>query len=68
MGVLAVLPIVGGVSRSRASRRVHHFLEPTFADSEFYETLHPSDSLPSLGLASARCSALLGIGLAYRCT
>ena len=56
MGCLAVLR-----DRSAASLQIpgvtdvlHHFLEPTFADSRFYDELEPSDGLTVVGLADRR--------------
>ena len=52
MGALAVLAI----DRRRRCRSrgvnesLHHFLEPTFADSSFYEELEPSTALTDIGL------------------
>ena len=46
---------------------LHNFLEPTFADSRYYETLEPSDGADRGRAARpARCSALAGIALAYQ--
>ena len=43
MGALALLAIVGGFLQiPGVSAELHHFLEPTFADSELYETLEPT--------------------------
>jgi NADH-quinone oxidoreductase subunit L len=41
------------------------FLHPTFADSHYFETLHPSDSLTYTGLVIGTVLALSGIALAY---
>ena len=51
MGSLAVLAIVGGFLQiPGVSSELHHFLAPTFADSELYETLEPSASSEWIGL------------------
>ena len=43
MGALALLAIIGGFLQiPGVSAELHHFLEPTFADSELYETLEPT--------------------------
>ena len=43
---LAVCAIVGGLLQiPRRDRLSHHFLEPTFADSNCYDELEPSDGL-----------------------
>ena len=43
MGALAVLAIVGGFLQiPGVTSELHHFLEPTFADSELYEELEPT--------------------------
>ena len=43
MGVLAVLAIVGGFLQiPGVTDALHHFLEPTFADSQLYAQLEPS--------------------------
>jgi NADH-quinone oxidoreductase subunit L len=45
---------------------LHHFLEPTFADSELYEEIHPSVTAEWIGLAVGAVIGLAGIGLAWR--
>src|SRR3712207_3427725 len=47
MGVLALLAVVGGVLQLpfHATTFLHDFLEPTFARSELYEELEPSDTI-----------------------
>ena len=65
MGVLALLAIVGGLLQIPHTTHVlHDFLEPTFAHSEFYETLEPSDSFVWIGLGIGAAVGLLGIALA----
>jgi NADH-quinone oxidoreductase subunit L len=66
MGTLAVLAIVGGILQiPGVSSELHHFLAPTFADSELYETLEPSTSSEWVGLAIGAVIALSGIGVAW---
>jgi NADH-quinone oxidoreductase subunit L len=66
MGVLAILAIVGGFLQiPNVTEVLHHFLEPTFAQSEYFEELHPSDSLTTFGLILGAALSLLGIGIAY---
>ena len=46
MGGLAILATVGGVVQiPKVNESLHHFLEPTFDDSRFYEELEPSGGL-----------------------
>ena len=67
MGVLAVGAAGLACCRSPASRDVvHHFLEPTFEDSRYYNTLEPSGALTAIGLSPAPSSRSLGIFVAYR--
>jgi NADH-quinone oxidoreductase subunit L len=66
MGSLAVLAIVGGVLQiPKVTEVLHKFLEPSFADSRFYETLEPSDGLTVLGLLTGATLSIAGIALAY---
>jgi NADH-quinone oxidoreductase subunit L len=66
MGSLAVLAIVGGFLQiPGVSSELHHFLAPTFADSELYETLEPSASSEWIGLAIGAVIGLAGIGVAW---
>ncbi len=66
MGGLAVLATVGGFLQiPHVTHVLDHFLEPTFADSRFYETLEPSDALTTLGLITGAVLSLSGIALAY---
>ena len=45
----------------RAHERVlHHFLEPTFAESRFHEELHPGDALTFGGMTLGTLLALAG--------
>ena len=64
MAPLALLAIVAERSASRASRTtLEHFLEPTFEDSRFHDTV-PTDSEEVLGLGVGGAIALLGIAAA----
>jgi NADH-quinone oxidoreductase subunit L len=66
MASLAVLSIVGGVLQiPKVTDVLHHFLEPTFADSRFYDTLEPSNSLTTFGLIAGAVLSAGGIALAY---
>jgi NADH-quinone oxidoreductase subunit L len=66
MGALAVLAIVGGFLQiPGVTSELHHFLEPTFADSELYETLEPSESAEWIGLIVGAVVGLAGIGVAW---
>jgi NADH-quinone oxidoreductase subunit L len=66
MGLLAVLAIVGGaVQIPRVNEALHHFLEPTFAGSRFYEELEPSGTLIWVGLLIGAAIAVTGIAVAY---
>ncbi len=66
MGCLAVLAIVGGFLQiPGVTRELHHFLAPTFADSELYETLEPSASSEWIGLIIGAVIGLAGIGIAW---
>ncbi len=67
MGALAVLTIIGGLLQiPGVSSELHHFLEPTFADSELYETLEPSVAQEWIGLLIGAVIGLTGIGIAWR--
>ena len=67
MGALALLAIVGGFLQiPGVSAELHHFLEPTFADSELYETLEPTATQEWLGLMAGGIIGLVGIAIAYR--
>ena len=67
MGALAVLTIIGGLLQiPGVSTELHHFLEPTFQDSELYETLEPSVAQEWIGLLIGAVIGLTGIGIAWR--
>jgi NADH-quinone oxidoreductase subunit L len=66
MGVLAVLAVVGGVLQiPTVTHVVHDFLEPTFEESRFYDTLEPTDATLLLGLVAGAALALAGVAAAY---
>ena len=67
MGALAVLTIIGGFLQiPGVSSELHHFLEPTFHDSELYETLEPSVAQEWIGLLIGAVIGITGIGIAWR--
>jgi NADH-quinone oxidoreductase subunit L len=67
MSLLAVGAIFGGVLQiPEVTDVLHKFLEPTFHDSRYYETLEPSAALSWIGLLVGALLALAGIALAYR--
>jgi NADH-quinone oxidoreductase subunit L len=67
MGALAVLAIVGGFLQiPGVSSELHHFLAPTFADSELYEGMEPTTSQEWLGLVVGAVIGFAGIGVAWR--
>jgi NADH-quinone oxidoreductase subunit L len=67
MALLAVGAVFGGVLQIPTVTDVlHNFLEPSFADSPYYDELEPSDALTWIGLAVGAVLALGGIALAYR--
>jgi len=66
MGALAVLAIVGGFLQiPKVTEVLHHFFEPTFANSEYFEELEPSGTLTAVGLILGAALSLLGIAIAY---
>jgi NADH-quinone oxidoreductase subunit L len=66
MGSLALLAIIGGLLQiPGVSSELHHFLAPTFADSELYETLEPTASSEWIGLAVGGLIGLAGIAFAW---
>ena len=57
---------IGGVVQiPKVNEVLHHFLEPTFADSRFYEALEPSDTLIVVGMLVGAALGALGIFIAY---
>jgi NADH-quinone oxidoreductase subunit L len=66
MGGLAIGAIFGGVVQIPGVTEVlHHFLEPTFHDSAYFEELEPSSGQTTVGLLTGAALALAGIALAY---
>ena len=64
MAPLALLAIVGGaVGIPTVTETLEHFLEPTFEESRFHETV-PTDAEKRLGLVAGGVISLLGIGAA----
>jgi len=65
MGALAVLAVLGGLLQVPGiTHAVESFLEPTFAESRYFEELAPSDGLTYIGLAIGAVLGLAGIALA----
>jgi NADH-quinone oxidoreductase subunit L len=66
MGILAVCATVAGALQiPGVTDVIHHFLEPTFAGSKYYDTLGPSDTFSYVGLACGAVVGLTGIFVAY---
>jgi NADH-quinone oxidoreductase subunit L len=66
MGGLALLAVIGGVIQiPKVTDGMHKFLEPTFADSRFYDTLEPSGPLTWIGLVVGAAISATGIFIAY---
>jgi NADH-quinone oxidoreductase subunit L len=66
MGSLALLAIVGGLLQVPGVTSVlHDFLHPTFADSQYYDALDPSESSQWIGLAVGSVIAIAGIAVAW---
>jgi NADH-quinone oxidoreductase subunit L len=67
MAGLAILATVGGVVQiPKVNESLHHFLEPAFHDSRFYEELEPAGGMVLLGMAIGAGLGLLGIFIAYQ--
>jgi NADH-quinone oxidoreductase subunit L len=65
MGSLALLALIGGfLGVPKVSDALESFLEPTFADSRFAETV-PSDGAELTGLGIGALISIAGIALAY---
>jgi NADH-quinone oxidoreductase subunit L len=65
MSLLAALAVVGGVVGVPAlTDTLEHFLEPTFEESRFHETV-PSEGAEWLGLAVGGLVSITGAGLAW---
>jgi NADH-quinone oxidoreductase subunit L len=66
MGGLAILAILGGIPQiPDVNESLHHFLEPTFADSRYYDSVEPSGTLTGVGMIVGAVIALTGIWIAY---
>jgi NADH-quinone oxidoreductase subunit L len=66
MGALAVLATIGGaVQIPHVNESLHKFLEPTFHDSRFYESLEASGTLTIVGMLVGAAVGVLGIFIAY---
>jgi NADH-quinone oxidoreductase subunit L len=67
MGALAVLAVIGGaVQIPKVNESLHHFLEPAFHDSRFYEELEPTGTGVIIGMVIGEALGLLGIFIAYQ--
>jgi NADH-quinone oxidoreductase subunit L len=66
MGLLAVGAIFAGLLQvPHVTHAIDSFLHPTFEDSAYFESLHPSDGLTWGGMVVGAVLALSGIALAY---
>ncbi len=66
MGTLALLAIVGGFLQiPKVTHLLESFLEPTFAESIYFEALSPSDAATFVGLGLGALIALAGIATAW---
>src|SRR3954454_9804075 len=67
MTLLAILATIGGVVLLPfgAVDALDKFLEPTFADSKYFDQLTPTDSFTAVGLLIGAALGLLGIFIAY---
>jgi len=62
MGVLAFLAIVGGLLQiPNVTEAIDHWLEPTFAESRYFEELKPSGGATAAGLLLGAAVSLAGI-------
>jgi NADH-quinone oxidoreductase subunit L len=67
MALLAVGATFAGLLQiPKVTEVIHTFLEPSFHDSRYYETLEASDGVTWGGLVAGAVLALGGIALAYR--
>jgi NADH-quinone oxidoreductase subunit L len=67
MGTLAVLATVAGALQiPGVTEVIHKFLEPTFHDSELYESIHPSVGAEWAGLAVGAVIGAVGIFIAWK--
>jgi NADH-quinone oxidoreductase subunit L len=67
MTLLAILATIGGVVLLPfgVTDALDKFLEPTFADSKYFDQLTPTDSFTAVGLVIGAALGLLGIFIAY---
>src|SRR3954470_6305018 len=67
MTLLAILATIGGVVLLPfgVTDALDKFLEPTFADSKYFDELAPTDSFTAVGLVIGAALGLLGIFIAY---
>src|SRR3712207_5161949 len=66
MGVLALAAIVAGwIQIPNVTHALEEFLHPTFAESRYFEELHPSDGLTFGGMALGALLGIAGIAAAY---
>jgi NADH-quinone oxidoreductase subunit L len=66
MGVLALAAIgAGWLQVPNVSHALESFLHPTFAESRYFEELHPSDALTFGGMALGALAGIGGIAVAY---
>jgi NADH-quinone oxidoreductase subunit L len=67
MGALAVLATIGGLIQiPEVTNALHHFLEPSFADSAPFEEIEPSAALSWGGLLVGAVVGATGIFVAYQ--
>jgi NADH-quinone oxidoreductase subunit L len=67
MGALALGAIVTGFLQiPHVTEVIHHFFEPTFRDSVYFNELEPSDGVTIVGLVIGAVLSISGIALAYR--
>jgi NADH-quinone oxidoreductase subunit L len=65
MGLLAIGAVVGGLLQiPNTTHVVEHFLNPTFADSTFYDT-EASNTLLAVGLVLGALAGVAGIAIAW---
>ncbi|MDQ3740599.1 MAG: NADH-quinone oxidoreductase subunit L [Actinomycetota bacterium] len=66
MGTLALAAIgAGWLQIPNVTHALEEFLHPTFAESRYFEELHPSDALTFGGMAIGALAGIGGIAVAY---
>ncbi len=66
MGLLALGAIAAGwLQIPNVTHALEEFLHPTFAESRYFEELHPSDALTFGGMAIGALASLAGIAVAF---